>query len=107
MSENEKLQSVDLRDFLPHKRTQRTYPGIFPVLHLDHICYAGKLEVVGVELPRTRRAGSRFLRELCGWFGAVMTFSPRTRPGSPWRKSAPRAASHERATEDAETQRKL
>ena len=51
---NEKLQSVDLRDFLPRKRTQRTYPGIFPVLHLDHIYYAGKVEVVGVELPRTR-----------------------------------------------------
>lgn len=51
---NEKLQSVDLRDFLPRKRTQRTYPGIFPVLHLDHIYYAGKVEVVGVALPRTR-----------------------------------------------------
>jgi endonuclease/exonuclease/phosphatase family metal-dependent hydrolase len=51
---NEKLRSVDLRDFLPRKRTQRTYPGLFPVLHLDHIYYTGKVEVVGVELPRTR-----------------------------------------------------
>ena len=51
---NEKLHSVDLRDFLPRKRTQRTYPGLFPVLHLDHIYYAGKVEIVGVELPRTR-----------------------------------------------------
>ena len=51
---NEKLNSVDLRDFLPRKRTQRTYPALFPVLHLDHIYYAGKLDVVGVELPRTR-----------------------------------------------------
>ena len=53
---NEKLRSVDLRDFLPRKRTQRTYPGLFPVLHLDHIYYAGKVEVIGVELPRTRLA---------------------------------------------------
>jgi endonuclease/exonuclease/phosphatase family metal-dependent hydrolase len=51
---NEKLQSVDLREFLPRKRTQRTYPGLFPVLHLDHIYYSGKVEIVGVELPRTR-----------------------------------------------------
>ena len=51
---NETLNSVDLRDYLPRKRTQRTYPGLFPVLHLDHIYYAGKVEVVGVELPRTR-----------------------------------------------------
>jgi endonuclease/exonuclease/phosphatase family metal-dependent hydrolase len=51
---NEKLRSVDLRDFLPRKRTQRTYPGLFPVLHLDHIYYAGKVEILGVELPRTR-----------------------------------------------------
>jgi endonuclease/exonuclease/phosphatase family metal-dependent hydrolase len=51
---SEKLNSVDLRDFLPRKRTQRTYPGLFPVLHLDHIYYAGKLEIVGIELPRTR-----------------------------------------------------
>jgi endonuclease/exonuclease/phosphatase family metal-dependent hydrolase len=51
---SEKLNSVDLRNFLPRKRTQRTYPGLFPVLHLDHIYYAGKLEIVGIELPRTR-----------------------------------------------------
>ena len=51
---NEKLQSVDLRQFLPRKRTQRTYPGLFPVLHLDHIYYAGRVEILGVELPRTR-----------------------------------------------------
>jgi hypothetical protein len=37
---NEKLRSVDLREFLLRKRTQRTYPALFPVLHLDHIYYA-------------------------------------------------------------------
>jgi endonuclease/exonuclease/phosphatase family metal-dependent hydrolase len=46
-----KLNSVDLRDFL---RRRWTYPGLFPILHLDHIYYAGKLEVVSIELPRTR-----------------------------------------------------
>jgi endonuclease/exonuclease/phosphatase family metal-dependent hydrolase len=46
-----KLNSVDLRDFL---KRRRTYPGLFPILHLDHIYYAGKLEIVAIELPRTR-----------------------------------------------------
>jgi len=46
-----RLQSIDLRAHL-HRR--RTYPGLFPVLHLDHIYYEGIVEVVKVELPRTR-----------------------------------------------------
>ncbi len=46
-----KLNSVDLRNYL---RRRRTYPGVFPVLHLDHIYYAGRLEIVRIELPRTR-----------------------------------------------------
>lgn len=46
-----RLKSVDLRTFL---RRRRTYPGLFPILHLDHIYYAGHLEVVGVELARSR-----------------------------------------------------
>jgi endonuclease/exonuclease/phosphatase family metal-dependent hydrolase len=46
-----KLHSVDLRDYLKHRRT---YPGLFPILHLDHIYYAGKLEIVAIELPKTR-----------------------------------------------------
>jgi endonuclease/exonuclease/phosphatase family metal-dependent hydrolase len=50
---SERMNSVDLRNFL---RRRRTYPGLFPVLHLDHIYYAGRLEVVGIELPRTRLA---------------------------------------------------
>jgi endonuclease/exonuclease/phosphatase family metal-dependent hydrolase len=48
-----RLRSVDLKDFLPRRRT---YPGLFPLLHLDHIYYAGRVEVVAVELPRTRLA---------------------------------------------------
>jgi len=48
---NHSMKSVDLRAFL---RRRRTYPGVFPMLHLDHIYYDGLLEVVGVELPRTR-----------------------------------------------------
>ena len=46
-----KLNSIDLQN---HLRRRRTYPGLFPILHLDHIYYAGKVEVVGIELPRTR-----------------------------------------------------
>lgn len=50
---SERLQSIDLRT---HLRRRRTYPGFFPVLHLDHIYYEGRVEVVGVELPRTRKS---------------------------------------------------
>jgi endonuclease/exonuclease/phosphatase family metal-dependent hydrolase len=46
-----RLKSIDLRK---HLRRRRTYPGVFPVLHLDHIYYEGTVEVVKLELPRTR-----------------------------------------------------
>jgi endonuclease/exonuclease/phosphatase family metal-dependent hydrolase len=46
-----KLKSVDLTSYLTRKRT---YPGFFPILHLDHIYYAGRLDIFNVELPRTR-----------------------------------------------------
>jgi endonuclease/exonuclease/phosphatase family metal-dependent hydrolase len=48
-----RLKSVDLSR---HVRRGRTYPGLFPILHLDHIYYAGALEVMRVMLPRTRLA---------------------------------------------------
>jgi endonuclease/exonuclease/phosphatase family metal-dependent hydrolase len=48
---SERLQSIDLRK---HLSRRRTYPGVFPVLHLDHIYYDGKVEVMKLELPRTR-----------------------------------------------------
>ena len=47
----EKLHSIDLRNYL---RRRRTYPGLFPLLNLDHIYYTGHVEVIGIELPRTR-----------------------------------------------------
>jgi endonuclease/exonuclease/phosphatase family metal-dependent hydrolase len=50
---SEKLNSVDLRN---HLKRRRTYPGVFPILHLDHIYYAGRVEIRGIELPRTRLA---------------------------------------------------
>jgi endonuclease/exonuclease/phosphatase family metal-dependent hydrolase len=48
---SQRLNSIDLRNYL---RRRRTYPGLFPILHLDHIYYEGRLDVVGIELPRTR-----------------------------------------------------
>lgn len=48
---SERLESIDLR---AHLRRRRTYPGVFPVVHLDHIYYEGTVEVVKLELPRTR-----------------------------------------------------
>lgn len=49
----ERMNSVDL---YPHLKRRRTYPGFFPVLHLDHIYFAGNVEVRNVELPRSRLA---------------------------------------------------
>lgn len=49
---SERLQAVDLRQYI---RRRRTYPGLFPLLHLDHIYYQGGVEVLDVHLPRTRR----------------------------------------------------
>ena len=46
-----RLKSVELLDYLKH---HRTYPGLFPILHLDHIYYAGRIEILGIEVPRTR-----------------------------------------------------
>ena len=46
-----RLKSVDLGNYL---RRRRTYPGFLPLLHLDHIYYAGRVEIIGIKLPRTR-----------------------------------------------------
>ena len=46
-----RLESIDL---YPHLRRRRTYPGFFPVLHLDHIYFSGDIQIRSVELPRTR-----------------------------------------------------
>jgi endonuclease/exonuclease/phosphatase family metal-dependent hydrolase len=50
----ERLQSIDLSKYL--RRGGRSYPGIFPILHLDHIYYEGKVEVLKVSMPRDRLA---------------------------------------------------
>jgi endonuclease/exonuclease/phosphatase family metal-dependent hydrolase len=47
------FESVDIA---AHLKRRRTYPGLFPVVHLDHIYYEGRVEVVSVEMPRTRKA---------------------------------------------------
>lgn len=44
-----RLDSLDLTPFL---QWRRTYPGIFPVFHLDHIYYQGSVEITKVEVPR-------------------------------------------------------
>ena len=36
------FESVDISQ---HLKRRRTYPGLFPVVHLDHIYYDGKVEV--------------------------------------------------------------
>jgi endonuclease/exonuclease/phosphatase family metal-dependent hydrolase len=47
------FESVDISQ---HLKRRRTYPGLFPIVHLDHIYYEGRVEVRSVEMPRTRRA---------------------------------------------------
>lgn len=48
----EKLHSIDLRQ---HLKRRRTYPGFFPLVHLDHIYYEGaRVEVDRVWLPKDR-----------------------------------------------------
>lgn len=49
----ENLESIDIAAHLKHRRT---YPGIFPLLHLDHIYYQGRIVVQRVSLPRTRKS---------------------------------------------------
>ena len=46
------FESVDISK---HLKRRRTYPGLFPVVHLDHIYYDGPVRVVGVEMPRSRK----------------------------------------------------
>ena len=46
------FESIDVKKYI---RRRRTYPGLFPVLHLDHVYYEGRVEVIGVEMPRTRK----------------------------------------------------
>ena len=48
-----KLEAIDLSI---HLRRKRTYPGILPFLHLDHIYYEGQVEIAGIEIPRTRKS---------------------------------------------------
>lgn len=47
-----RLKSIDL---FPYLKRRRTYPGFFPLLHLDHIYYEGNIDVWQVTLPRTRK----------------------------------------------------
>ena len=48
-----KLEAIDLS---VHLKRKRTYPGLLPLLHLDHIYYEGAVEIAGVEIPRTRKS---------------------------------------------------
>ena len=47
------LKSVDIRK---HLRRRRTYPGVLPLMHLDHIYHDDTLELEALKLHRTRKA---------------------------------------------------
>lgn len=44
------LESADIRQ---HLKRARTYPGVVPLLHLDHIYYDSPLQLTGMHLHRT------------------------------------------------------
>jgi endonuclease/exonuclease/phosphatase family metal-dependent hydrolase len=47
------LKSVDIAK---HLRRRRTYPGVLPFMHLDHIYHDDTLELQALKLHRTRKA---------------------------------------------------
>jgi endonuclease/exonuclease/phosphatase family metal-dependent hydrolase len=47
------FQSIDLKKFL---RYRRTYPGVIPFLHLDHVYFDHRLQLQSVRLHRSREA---------------------------------------------------
>jgi endonuclease/exonuclease/phosphatase family metal-dependent hydrolase len=47
------LESADVRH---HLQRARTYPGVFPFLHLDHVYYDSTLELKRLTLHKTRTA---------------------------------------------------
>jgi endonuclease/exonuclease/phosphatase family metal-dependent hydrolase len=47
------MQSADIRT---HLRRSRTYPGMLPLLHLDHIYFDPQLKLERLTLFRTRKA---------------------------------------------------
>jgi endonuclease/exonuclease/phosphatase family metal-dependent hydrolase len=49
----EHFKSADIRQ---HLKRARTYPGLLPLLHLDHIYYDSKLELKTLALHRSRNA---------------------------------------------------
>ena len=48
---SQKLKELDL---YPYLKRRRTYPGVLPLVHLDHIYYEGEFELRNVQLVRTR-----------------------------------------------------
>jgi len=47
------FQSVDLKKLL---RYRRTYPGVMPLLHLDHVYFDDRFQLQSFRLHRTREA---------------------------------------------------
>jgi endonuclease/exonuclease/phosphatase family metal-dependent hydrolase len=47
------LRSADVKLHLPRAKT---YPGVLPFLHLDHIYYEDSLELLSMSLHKTRTA---------------------------------------------------
>ncbi len=50
-----KLLTESLRglDLVPFLRWPKTYPGLLPIFHIDHIYYHGWVEILAVKVPRS------------------------------------------------------
>jgi endonuclease/exonuclease/phosphatase family metal-dependent hydrolase len=57
---------VESRRFVQLPEAAADLPGLFPLLHLDHIYYAGRMDIVGIELPRTRLSLVA-VQTICRW----------------------------------------
>jgi endonuclease/exonuclease/phosphatase family metal-dependent hydrolase len=77
-----RFRSVDIRS---HLRKIRTYPGLFPLVHLDHIYFDGALDLEKLTLHRT---SSSLLAS--DHLPLVADFSLRQHPSGPRGESRPR-----------------
>ena len=62
-----RMFTTRLRDaqLVLHKRARRTFPARMPMLRIDHIFCSRSVDVLGVEVPRSRSSARR--RITCRW----------------------------------------
>jgi hypothetical protein len=89
------FRGVDMR---AHLGSRRTYPGLLPLFNLDHIYYAGRLELTRLRLHRTATAlvASDHLRSSL-IFASWRTATPHAHDANEFQLHAPVARSPHRS----------